>query len=59
MKATNKSQMDASINKKSTTKKASSSVPNPILGKSTGKLNDPAIGNRSTGSKLTTLIGKK
>jgi hypothetical protein len=59
MKATSKSQMDASINKKSTTKKALLSIPGTVLGKSIGKLNDPAIGKRATGSKLTTLIGKK
>jgi hypothetical protein len=59
MNAINKSQMDASINKKSTTKKASSSIPNPILGKSTGKLCDDSIGKRSTGSKLSSLMGKR
>ena len=59
MKAINKSQMDASIKKNSGSKKALLSIPNPVLGKSTNKLNDPAIGNRSTGSKLKTLMGKK
>ena len=59
MKAINKSQMDSSISKNSGSKKALLSIPGTVLGKSMGKLNDPAIGKRATGSKLTTLIGKK
>jgi len=59
MKATNKAQMDATIKKNSGSAKALLSIPNVILGKSTGKLIDDAIGKRSTGSKLTLLIGKK
>jgi hypothetical protein len=59
MKATNKAQMDSSIRKNSGTSKALLSIPGVVLGKSTGKLIDDAIGKRSTGSKLTLLIGKK
>lgn len=57
--AINKSKMDSSIKKNSGSKRALLSIPNPILGKSTSKLNDPAIGNRATGSKLSSLMGKK
>lgn len=59
MKAINKSQMDSSIRKNSGTKKALLSIPNPVLSKSTSKLCDDAIGNRSTGSKLSSLMGKR
>lgn len=56
---TTKASMNASISKNSGSKKALLSIPNTILGKSTGKLIDDAIGKRAVGSKLTTLIGKK
>jgi hypothetical protein len=59
MKATNKTAMDSAIKKNSKTSKALLNIPGTVLGKSTSKLNDPAIGNRSTGSKLSTLMGKK
>ena len=57
--AITKAEMDSSIKKNSGTKRALLSIPGVVLGQSTGKLNDPAIGKRTTGSKLTTLIGKK
>ena len=59
MKATNKAAINSAISKNSGTKKALLSIPNVVLGKSTGKLIDDAIGKRATGSKITTLIGKK
>jgi hypothetical protein len=59
MKAVNKSQMDASIKKNSGSKMALLSIPNTILGKSMGKLCDDAIGKRATGSKLSSLMGKR
>ena len=59
MKAINKAQMDSSIRKNSGTSKALLSIPNVVLGKSTSKLIDDAIGKRSTGSKLTLLMKKK
>ncbi len=58
MKAINKSQMDASIKKNSGSKAALLSIPNK-LGKSMGKLCEDAIGKRATGSKLSSLMGKK
>lgn len=57
--AITKAEMDSSIKKNSGTKRALLSIPGTILGKSIGKLNDPAIGNRTTGSKLSSLMGKK
>jgi len=54
-----KAGMDSSIKKNSGTKKALLSIPGTVLGKSTGKLCDDAIGNRATGSKLSSLMGKK
>lgn len=57
--AMTKASMDASINKNSGTKRALLSIPNVVLGKSTGKLIEDCIGKRTTGSKLTSLIGKK
>jgi len=57
--AMTKASMDASIKKNSKTSRALLSIPGTVLGKSIGKLNDPAIGKRATGSKLTSLIGKK
>ena len=54
-----KQMMDASISKNSGTSQALLSIPGTVLGKSTGKLCDPAIGKRATGSKLSTLMGKK
>ena len=59
MKATNKAAMNSAISKNSGSKQSLLSIPNVVLGKSTAKLNDPAIGKRATGSKITTLIGKK
>jgi hypothetical protein len=56
---TNKSQMNSAIKKNAGTKSALLSIPKPVLSKSTSKLNDPAIGNRTTGSRLSSLIGKK
>ena len=57
--AINKAQMDASIRKNSGSKRAMHSVAGPILGQPQNKMLDSCIGNRTTGSKLTTLIGKK
>lgn len=57
--AINKAGMNSAISKNSGTKKALLSIPNVVLGKSTGKLIEDCIGKRTTGSKLTTLIGKK
>jgi hypothetical protein len=54
-----KAEMDSSIKKNSGTKIALLSIPGTVLGKSIGKLNDPAIGKRTTGSKLSSLMGKK
>lgn len=54
-----KAGMNSAISKNSGTKRALLSIPGTVLGKSTGKLCDPAIGKRATGSKLTTLMKKK
>lgn len=57
--AINKSKMDSAIKKNAGSKSALLSIPKPVLSKSTSKLNDPAIGNRTTGSRLSSLMGKK
>lgn len=57
--AISKAEMNSAISKNSGTKTALLSIPNVVLGKSTGKLIEDCIGKRTTGSKLTTLIGKK
>ncbi len=59
MKAINKSQMDSSIKKNAGTKSALLSIPGAVLGKSMGKLCDDAIGKRTIGSKLSSLMGKR
>jgi hypothetical protein len=57
--AITKAEMDSAIKKNSGTKRALLSIPGVVLGKSIGKLNDPAIGKRATGKKLTSFIKKK
>lgn len=57
--AISKAGMNSAISKNSGTKKDLLNIPNVVLGKSTGKLIEDCIGKRTTGSKLTTLIGKK
>jgi len=59
MKAINKAQMDSAIRKNSGPSKSLLSIPNVVISKGTNKLIDPAIGKRSTGSKLTLLMKKK